>query len=237
MRQVILDTETTGLEPAKGHRVVEIGLVEILHRRRTGRVFHTYLNPQRDSDPGALQKHGLGTDFLQDKPLFAQVLTPFLDFVQEAELIIHNAPFDQGFLNHELARLNQPPLERCCAKITDTLTMARELHPGKRNTLDALCDRYGVDRSAREFHGALLDAELLSEVYLAMTRGQDSLLMDPVPTADGQLVRQASGRGPHSGLRIQYASLEEIDQHLQQLENLQKASRGQCNWLALHTES
>lgn len=230
MRQVILDTETTGLEPAKGHRVVEIGLVEILHRRRTGRVFHAYLNPERDSDPGALQKHGLSTEFLRDKPFFAQVVQPFLEFVQEAELIIHNAPFDVGFLNHELARLNRPPITSHCAKVTDTLAVAREMHPGKRNTLDALCDRYGVDRSKREFHGALLDAELLGDVYLAMTRGQDSLLMDSAPDALGR-ARTVTRQRSSQSLRIHYANLEEIDQHLQQLEAIQKASQGQCNWL------
>ncbi len=229
MRQVVLDTETTGLEPAKGHRVVEIGLVEIVHRRRTGSVFHAYLNPERDSDPGALQKHGLTSEFLQDKPRFAEVLQPFLEFVQDAELVIHNAPFDIGFLNHELARLNQPPLTSFCARVTDTLPKARELHPGKRNTLDALCDRYGVDRSQREFHGALLDAELLGDVYLAMTRGQDSLLMESTHDAPGRARSVASQRSARP-LRIQYANLEEIDQHVQQLEALKKASQGQCNW-------
>lgn len=229
MRQVILDTETTGLEPSKGHRVVEIGLVEIIHRRRTGNTFHQYLNPERDSDPGALQKHGLTSEFLLDKPRFEQVAQSFIDFVQDAELIIHNAPFDVGFLNHELSRLGKGPLTTYCARVTDTLLKARELHPGKRNTLDALCDRYGVDRSKRDFHGALLDAELLGDVYLAMTRGQDSLLIESSLSAQN-VARPVATRLPNLSLRIQYASLEEIDQHLQQLEAIHQASQGQCTW-------
>ncbi len=228
MRQVVLDTETTGLEPAKGHRVIEIGLVEIVHRRRTGAHFHRYLNPDRDSDPGALQKHGLTTEFLSDKPRFSDVADPFLAFVEGAELIIHNAAFDLGFLDHELRQLGKEPLTGLCPKVTDTLAMARELHPGKRNTLDALCERYGVDNSRRTFHGALLDAELLGDVYLAMTRGQETLLVDSAPMS-GEAARQTLHRSGKP-LAVRYATLEEIDNHLQLLEKIDEASKGRCLW-------
>ncbi|MDE2343074.1 MAG: DNA polymerase III subunit epsilon [Betaproteobacteria bacterium] len=228
MRQVVLDTETTGLEPAKGHRVIEIGLVEIVHRRRTGSHFHQYLNPDRDSDPGALQKHGLTTEFLSDKPRFAEVVEQFLEFVQGAELIIHNAAFDLGFLDHELRQLGRDPLTGLCPQVTDTLTMARELHPGKRNTLDALCERYGVDNSRRTFHGALLDAELLGDVYLAMTRGQETLLVEAAAAA-GPESRQMVHRSSKP-LVVRYATLEELDSHLAQLEKIDQASKGRCLW-------
>lgn len=228
MRQVILDTETTGLEPAKGHRVIEIGLVEVVHRRRTGAHFHRYLNPDRDSDPGALQKHGLTTEFLSDKPHFAEVAGPFLEFVEGAELIIHNAAFDLGFLDHELRQVGKGPLASVCPKVTDTLAMARELHPGKRNTLDALCERYGVDNSRRTFHGALLDAELLGDVYLAMTRGQETLLVETAP-GSGDVSKQLLHRSGKA-LAVRYASLEEIDSHLQLLEKIDEASKGHCLW-------
>ena len=228
MRYVVLDTETTGLEPTKGHRVIEIGLVEIVHRRRTGAHFHQYLNPDRDSDPGALQKHGLSTEFLSDKPRFAEVVDPFLEFVQGAQLVIHNAAFDLGFLDHELRQIGREPLSRLCPQVTDTLTMARELHPGKRNTLDALCERYGVDNSRRTFHGALLDAELLGDVYLAMTRGQETLLEETV-TATAAESRQMVHRSSKP-LVVRYATLEELDSHLAQLEKIDQASKGRCLW-------
>ncbi|MDE1981197.1 MAG: DNA polymerase III subunit epsilon [Betaproteobacteria bacterium] len=228
MRYVVLDTETTGLEPTKGHRVIEIGLVEIVHRRRTGAHFHQYLNPDRDSDPGALQKHGLTTEFLSDKPRFAEVVDPFLEFVQGAQLVIHNAAFDLGFLDHELRQIGREPLSRLCPQVTDTLTMARELHPGKRNTLDALCERYGVDNSRRTFHGALLDAELLGDVYLAMTRGQETLLVETA-TATAAESRQMVHRSSKP-LVVRYATLEELDSHLAQLEKIDQASKGRCLW-------
>ncbi len=228
MRQVILDTETTGLEPAKGHRVVEIGLVEIIQRRRTGRHFHEYLNPDRDSDPGALQKHGLTTEFLKDKPRFADVANKFLEFVQDAELIIHNAAFDIGFLDHELKRIEREPLSSLCPHVIDTLMVARELHPGKRNTLDALCERYGIDNSRRTYHGALLDAELLGDVYLAMTRGQEILLMEEPGVSAG--VSRMPVHRPTKPLRVHYASLDELDCHMQQLEKIDQVSKGQCIW-------
>ncbi len=228
MRQIILDTETTGLEPAKGHRVVEIGLVEVVQRRRTGKHFHKYLNPDRDSDPGALQKHGLTTEFLADKPRFAEVVEEFLEFVGGAELVIHNAAFDIGFLNHELRRLGREPLSACCPQVVDTLMVARELHPGKRNTLDALCERYGIDNSRRTFHGALLDAELLGDVYLAMTRGQEALMMEDPGHSSGPA--RTTLQRPAKPLRVQYASLDELDGHMQQLEKIDQASKGQCLW-------
>mgnify|MGYP003289485522 CR=1 FL=1 len=178
MRQIIPDTETTGLEPAHGHRIVELAAIEIVNRRPTGNHFHRYLNPDRDSDPAALQVHGLTREFLSDKPKFAEVAQAFLDYIAGAELVIHNAPFDIAFLNAEFAALDLAPITSHCARITDSLQIARELHPGKRNNLDALCERYAVDHSRRTLHGALLDAELLAEVYLAMTRGQESLIID-----------------------------------------------------------
>ena len=175
MRQIVLDTETTGLDPAQGHRVIEIGCIEIENRRLTGRHFHCYLNPDREIDEGAVQVHGITSSFLADKPRFRKVAADFLQFVSEAELIIHNAPFDIGFLNCELklAGGQYGRLEDYCS-VVDTLTMARKKHPGQRNSLDALCKRYEVDNSQRDLHGALLDAEILADVYLLMTGGQTS---------------------------------------------------------------
>lgn len=176
MRQIVLDTETTGLEPREGHRIIEIGAIEMIERRPTGNHFHQYLNPDRHVEEGAMQVHGLSNEFLLDKPRFADIVDEFLDFIRDAELIIHNAPFDVGFLNHELQLFN-PDLGKLdqFAGILDTLTLARELHPGQRNSLDALCRRYEVDNSNRQLHGALLDSELLLDVYLAMTGGQSAL--------------------------------------------------------------
>jgi DNA polymerase-3 subunit epsilon len=178
MRQVVLDTETTGLEAKEGHRIIEIGAIEIVGRRLTERRLHRYVNPERDSDEGALAVHGIDNDFLRDKPKFADIAHELLDFVRDAEVIIHNAAFDLEFLDAELARLGLPPFVKHCAKVTDSLALARELHPGKRNSLDALCERYQVNNAQRTLHGALLDAGLLAEVYLAMTRGQDTLAME-----------------------------------------------------------
>ncbi len=194
MRQIVLDTETTGLDPALGHRVIEIGALEIMNRQQTGATYHVYLNPEREIDAGAVQVHGLTAEFLADKPRFADIAQEFLAFVRDAELIIHNAPFDVGFLNAELARLKEGPIKRYCT-VLDTLRLAKDLHPGQKNNLDALCRRYEVDNSGRAFHGALLDAQLLAEVFLAMTRGQESLGIDvatPAQTEAATLVR----RGP-----------------------------------------
>lgn len=188
MRQVVLDTETTGLDIQNGNRIIEIGCVEIIQRRLTGRSFHTYLNPQRDSEAGALQVHGLDSEFLQDKPLFGEVVDELMSFLEGAELIIHNAPFDIGFLNYELSLLGDPRggIEDIC-KVLDTLQLAKQLHPGQANSLDALCRRYQIDNSSRTLHGALLDSELLAEVYLRMTGGQVSLdLAGAVSSGDQQ---------------------------------------------------
>lgn len=178
MRQIFLDTETTGLYPDQGHRIIEIAAVEMLNRRPTQRHFHVYINPEREIDAGAQEVHGISLEFLQDKPLFAHIADTFLQFVHGAELIIHNAPFDVGFLDMELSKLNLPALKTSVSGIVDTLKMAKETRPGQRNNLDALCRHYGIDNSKRTLHGALLDAELLAEVYIAMTRGQESLLME-----------------------------------------------------------
>jgi DNA polymerase III subunit epsilon len=178
MRQIFLDTETTGLYPAHGHRIIEIAAIEMVNRRPTNNHFHVYLNPQREIDPAAQEVHGITLEFLQDKPLFESVAQDLSKFIADAELIIHNAPFDVSFLNSELGRIGLLPVDTMCGKITDTLKMAKDSRPGQRNNLDALCRHFGIDNSKRTLHGALLDAELLAEVYLAMTRGQDSLLMD-----------------------------------------------------------
>ncbi len=196
MRQIVLDTETTGLEPEQGHRVIEIGGVELVHRRPTGRHFHRYLNPEREIDAGAIEVHGLTVEFLADKPRFAEVYGELLEFLGDAELIIHNAEFDVGFLNHEL-RLAQAPVVdvRACCTVLDTLLLARQRHPGQRNSLDALCRRYEVDNSRRELHGALLDAQILAEVYLAMTGGQATLSLGEA--YDGDSAKDGNGRETH----------------------------------------
>lgn len=178
MRQIFLDTETTGLYPDQGHRIIEIAAVETINRRPTNNHFHRYINPEREIDAGAQEVHGITLEFLQDKPLFEVIANDFLAFIQGAELIIHNAPFDVGFLNSELGRLGFDGLEKACHCITDTLKMAKDARPGQRNNLDALCRHFGIDNSRRTLHGALLDAELLAEVYMALTRGQDSLMID-----------------------------------------------------------
>lgn len=179
MRQIVLDTETTGLDPRQGHRIIEVACIEMVNRRPTGHHLHKYFNPEREIDAGAAAVHGITLDFLADKPKFADAADEFLEFINGAELIIHNAPFDLGFLNAELRRLDRVPVETLCNGVIDTLKMAKELHPGKRNSLDALCDRYEIDNSQRTLHGALLDTELLAEVFLAMTRGQNSLMIEP----------------------------------------------------------
>jgi DNA polymerase-3 subunit epsilon len=224
MRQIILDTETTGLDPKLGHRVIEVAGVELVNRRLTGKHFHRYLNPGRDSDEGALQVHGLTTEFLSDKPKFAEIADEFLDYVSGAELVIHNAPFDIGFLDSELALARKKRLKTYCPEVIDTLRMAKDLHPGKRNGLDALCDRYQIDNSARTLHGALLDAELLAEVYLAMTRGQDSLIIETQTV--GTEARVPAFKRGELKLVVQRASAEEIAAHEAQLGEIDKASGG-----------
>ncbi|HEX4986076.1 MAG TPA: DNA polymerase III subunit epsilon [Burkholderiales bacterium] len=231
MRQIILDTETTGLDPALGHRIIEVAAVEIVNRRFTDRHFHRYVNPERDIDAGALEVHGLTVEFLADKPRFRDVSKDLLEFIEGAELVIHNAPFDVAFLDHELALLGVEPLSTWCPHVTDTLKMAKGLHPGKRNSLDALCERYQIDNSARSLHGALLDARLLAEVYLSMTRGQDSLLMD---IGDAQAA-DADGGPPIAGVELVVlrATGEELAAHERQLDDIDKAVKGQSLWRRL----
>ncbi|MFT0533265.1 DNA polymerase III subunit epsilon [Castellaniella hirudinis] len=235
MRQIVLDTETTGLEPEKGHRVVELACVEIMNRQVTDQHLHLYLNPDRDSDPEALQVHGLTTEFLSDKPRFADVAQQLVDFVRDAEVIIHNAAFDVKFLNAELKRAKRPPFTDLCAQITDSLMVAREMFPGKRNNLDALCDRFGISNAHRTLHGALLDSELLGEVWLAMTRGQNSLLGgDTDDDADKRTgaVRLGStaARFDASSLPVAPVSAADLAAHEAYLDGLDKAVGGRCLW-------
>ncbi|WP_394807699.1 DNA polymerase III subunit epsilon [Nitrosomonas sp.] len=234
MRQIVLDTETTGLEHKLGHRIVEIAAVELCNRQFTGNHFHHYLNPERASDEGALQVHGLTTEFLKDKPRFHEISKELLNFISDAELIIHNAPFDVGFLNHELGLVNLEKLDNYCFSITDTLKLAKEFHPGKRNNLDALCERYNIDNSKRTLHGALLDAELLAEVYLAMTRGQESLLIELEYVEPIQL---ALSKLENVNIRIIEATAEEYVQHLMILENISRESNDNCLWSRSETEN
>lgn len=226
MRQVVLDTETTGLEAKEGHRIIEIGAIEIVGRRITERRFHRYVNPERDSDEGALAVHGLATDFLKDKPRFGEVVDELLEFVKDAEVIIHNAAFDVEFLDAELGRIERGRFADACAKVTDSLTMAREQHPGKRNSLDALCERYGVSNAHRTLHGALLDAGLLAEVFLSMTRGQDSLVIDSMTDE----ILEDFGTVDVAQLLIVAASADEIAAHEAQLDAIEKESRKASIW-------
>ena len=233
MRQIILDTETTGLDPKLGHRVIEIAAVEIVDRRLTGNHFHRYVNPGRASEEGALQVHGLTEEFLRDKPKFGDIAKELLEFVSGTELIIHNAAFDCAFLDAEFGLLDLKPIAEYCPQVVDTLRMARELYPGKKNNLNALCERYQIDNSTRTLHGALLDANLLAEVYLALTRGQDSLMIDAVPTPQAQAeTRRAAGK---LELVVLAASAEEIAEHEKQLAEIDTASRGACVWKKLET--
>ncbi len=231
MRQIVLDTETTGLEAGLGHRIIEIGGVELVNRRFTGNNFHRYLNPERESEAGALEIHGLTTEFLRDKPKFPEIAREFLDYVSGAQLVIHNSAFDLSFLNRELDLADLKPMAEYCSGIVDTLRMAKDMHPGKKNSLDALCERYQIDNSARTLHGALLDAQLLAEAYLAMTRGQESLVME-VETG----LATASGAEDVAGkveLFVLRASKEELAAHAKQLEDIDKASKGACLWNTL----
>jgi DNA polymerase-3 subunit epsilon len=233
MRQIVLDTETTGLDPAQGHRIVELACVELENRSLTGNHLHLYLNPDRDSDPEALAVHGLTTEFLSEHPRFKEVAHQLVDYVKDAEVIIHNAAFDVKFLNAELGRAGLPVFDQLCAKITDSLLYARELHPGKRNSLDALCERYGISNAHRTLHGALLDSELLGEVWLAMTRGQEGLAIDfddsVQDTGSGQVVQRVDA----SRLRVIAASAAELEQHENYLKDLDKAAGKPCVWRAL----
>lgn len=241
MRQIVLDTETTGLEPQEGHRIIEIGCVEVVERRLTGNNFHQYLQPDRQIDAGAIEVHGITNEFLRDKQRFADVAEDFLSYITGAELIIHNAAFDVGFLNHELGlwRKDATRIEDLC-KVTDTLKMAREMHPGQRNSLDALCKRYEVDNSKRDLHGALLDAEILADVYLAMTGGQESLQFGgPGATDSGPRRYEAIRRLPENRppLRVVRAHDSEAAAHQARLEAIDKSSGGQCVWLSRSGQS
>ncbi len=232
-RQIVLDTETTGLEPAQGHRIIEIGCVELVDRRLTGNNFHVYLQPDREIDAGAVEVHGITNEFLADKPRFADIATEFIEYLRDAEVIIHNAPFDVGFIDAEFARLPDGPRMAELCEITDTLVMARELHPGQRNSLDALCGRYDIDNAHRTKHGALLDAEILADVYLAMTGGQKTLSLDAEEAREGD-EGQASGiqRLPadRPPLRVVRASSEELARHEERLTAIDKASGGKTLW-------
>ena len=230
MRQIFLDTETTGLYAEQGDRVIEIGCVELFNRKLTGNNLHFYLNPGRDSHEEALKIHGLTTEFLRDKPPFETIVDEFLAYVQDAEVIIHNASFDIGFLNVELKRAGKLPFKEYVANVVDTLVMAKEMFPGKRNNLDALCDRLEVDNSGRTLHGALLDAELLADVYINMTRGQDALLMDSGEQQEqgGLVVERVDLRAVD--LQVLTANQQELSAHIEAIQQINKASGGKALW-------
>jgi len=237
MRQIVLDTETTGLEPAEGHRIIEIGCVELLDRRLTGNTYHQYIQPDRKIDPGAIEVHGITNEKLADKPRFADIAAEFLEFIRGAELVIHNAPFDVGFIDHEFHSLQDSPgrvSDHCT--VLDTLTLARRMHPGQRNSLDALCRRYEIDNSQRELHGALLDAEILADVYLAMTGGQVSLSLDSHVDRHGQrrsgIQRVAADRLPLAVIR---ADAAELRAHAARLDAIDKACDGTSVWRRIET--
>lgn len=240
-RQIVLDTETTGLEPSQGHRIIEIGCVELVDRKLTGKHYHQYIQPEREIDQGALEVHGISNEFLADKPVFSHIVNEFLAFVDGAELIIHNAPFDIGFLDHELtlAANKVKKISKICSVI-DSLVLARSKHPGQKNNLDALCKRYAIDNAKRELHGALLDAEILADVYLMMTGGQTSLGLDAKVQVEGA---QSDKNTPltlnkdRSRLAVLAASQAELDAHQALLSVIDKKSDGQCLWLNSRGES
>ena len=237
MRQIVLDTETTGLEPSQGHRIIEIGCVEMINRRLTGKHYHQYIQPEREVEAGAIEVHGITNEFLADKPTFEQIVDDFLAYIDGAELIIHNAPFDVGFIDHELKMLNRPERTESLCSVIDSLVMARQKHPGQRNSLDALCQRYHVDNSQRDLHGALLDSEILADVYLMMTGGQTDLALAGEEAGSG-------GSGQASAIRrlselpdlpVIAASPDELAAHADQLAAIDKSSGGNCLWLKAET--
>ena len=238
MRQIVLDTETTGLEPAGGHRIIEIGCVELNDRRLTGNTYHQYIQPDREIDAGAIEVHGITNEKLADKPRFRDIAAEFLEFIRDAELVIHNAPFDVGFIDHEFGLLPDSPgcVNDYCS-VLDTLALARRMHPGQRNSLDALCRRYEIDNSQRELHGALLDAEILADVYLAMTGGQVNLSLDSHVDSNGQrrstIQRVAVDRPSLPVLRADEA---EIQAHTTRLDAIDKACHGASVWRRLEKE-
>jgi DNA polymerase-3 subunit epsilon len=238
MRQIILDTETTGLEPSDGHRIIEIGCVELVNRRITGNTYHQYIQPDREIDAGAREVHGITDRFLADKPRFADIADEFLAFIRGAELVIHNAPFDVGFIDHEFAMLGNPvgPLAEHCT-IVDTLAIARRLHPGQRNNLDALCKRYQIDNSQRDLHGALLDAEILADIYLAMTGGQATLSLDSRSDMHGEKPQSIRRLPPdRPPLRVIPASAGELEAHGTRLDAIDRAHNGACIWRRLEEQ-
>ena len=227
-RQIVLDTETTGLNPRTGDRIIEVGCVELIHRKLTGNNFHVYINPERDSDPRALEIHGLTTEFLADKPKFAEIAASLSEYVQGAEVIIHNASFDLSFLDAEYQKLNLPSFTSQVASVIDTLAKAKEMHPGKRNSLDALCDRYGISNAHRQLHGALLDSELLADVYLAMSRGQNSFVIDVLEIAPQSYQNANSTDSGLTSVLIKLADEAELQAHQSLLNGLIKS--GKCVW-------
>lgn len=238
MRQIVLDTETTGLEPRLGHRIIEIGCVEVIDRKVTGNRYHQYINPEREIDEGAVEVHGITTAFLADKPRFSDVVDDFINFIRGAELVIHNAPFDVGFIDHELDMLNQQQhqVENICT-VMDTLVLARKMHPGQKNNLDALCKRYDIDNSQRDLHGALLDAEILADTYLAMTGGQTMLSLGAHSGQDDGLNNGTVVYKPrdvnvdHAKLKVIRASDDELTAHDARLAAINDSSGGACVWL------
>lgn len=240
MRQIVLDTETTGLEWEKGHRIIEVACIELVNRKFTGKRYHQYINPERDIEEGALAVHGITSAFLQDKPVFGAIAKELMDFIGDAELIIHNAPFDAGFINYELSLAKQgfKPLEKVC-RITDTLLLARQLHVGQRNSLDALCKRYGIDNSQRELHGALLDAHLLAQVYLSMTGGQGSLFGDAEEITqveeEDKVILSSSETAQKRNLVVLRANSDELALHHEKLLQIQK--KAVCLWSVSSVET
>lgn len=239
-RQIILDTETTGLETRDGHRIIEIGCVELVNRRLTGNHYHQYIQPERDIDESAIEVHGITDEFLADKPVFATIAAEFLDFIKGAELVIHNAPFDVGFINYEFSLLGSQwgkVLDHCT--VLDTLDMARKMHPGQRNSLDALCKRYDIDNSSRTLHGALLDSEILADVYLAMTGGQTLLLLDAEQENRGRQQQEVVRPLDHDRppLRVIHASDAELASHEAYMNLVDKSAGGQSLWRALESET
>ena len=233
MRQIIIDTETTGLDPKLGHRIIEVAALEVANRRATGRTFHFRLDPEREIDAAATEVHGMTWDDLKGKPKFGDVAAEFAAFAQGAEWIIHNAPFDIGFLDAELARVSCPACADLHAGVIDTLALAREMFPGKRNNLDALCERFGVGHAHRSVHGALLDAQLLAEVYLTMTRGQETLTIDMAPAPAGATLASTDDFGPRATVLTIAPTADELAAHLEYLAALDRESAGRCLWLVL----
>ena len=229
MRQIFLDTETTGLSPENGDRIVEIGCVELVNRKLTGKNLHFYLNPERDSHEDALKVHGISNEFLKDKPKFGEIADELLEYLQGADVLIHNAPFDVGFINKELELQKRSPIKTYVNSVADTLAMAKDMFPGKRNSLDALCDRLGVDNSGRTLHGALLDAELLADVYIYMTRGQDALLIEVEDSSDSKKLADAIDMQSLK-LTVISATEQELGAHEEVLVQIDKASNGQTLW-------